>query len=412
LSLTGAEFALNATVVNQLAQARIDENVGTLGAARASYFACDPGTWSQACSTGQQNFYCTRTIVLTEPSVVMASVTGHAKVASGWHYVFIEFDDDVPNATDFCCTPPPFAPSHSYSTQWENSTTTRVVELAAGVHTVRYGQICNAAGAGLNGSSLQGAIIPKSLGATAFQCTPSTWTRASGVGAAVVGCETTVSPSQPSYLFAAATGHWQVNQAFSFGWIQVNGQPTSAVQTAGSVYTESTLWESFSTMFIGDIPSGPSTVRYLASPTTNTTVTMNGSSMTGFWIPRTAFMERGTLTPAASVQFPVGSSAAVLASGRMHLPGPALVLAAFNGHWFNNTSTWMYAWVRADGIGTTAPVEYLSPAHSYTGNWESTSHLRVLPLTGGYHTLELMGYANSGTTTLNGSSVRWLALPN
>ena len=162
-------------------------------------FECVPDGWSYAAN----RIICTTTIDLPQEMAVLAHVTGHWSVSSGWGMVEIMFGDEAMHPAGNS----PYVNKdglHGYGTaSWQPISTVRSKILPAGRHTVRYG-VSTSGGTSLNGSSLHGVTIPtQGQGASASgrsrttRCRP--WARGSSSRAcpAAGATATTRSSARP-----------------------------------------------------------------------------------------------------------------------------------------------------------------------------------------------------------------------
>ncbi len=125
---------------------------------KAGAFTCIPSRWSFS-GYRTKVVVCETTIDLPYKAVVVATFTGHWRVNTSWCYASIEFDRDTRSIKDFCCGNYRYAPTHTYSTNWENVSQTRVKVLPPGRHRIAYSFYGNS-WCYLNGSSLHGFFMP------------------------------------------------------------------------------------------------------------------------------------------------------------------------------------------------------------------------------------------------------------
>ncbi len=398
----------------------------------SSYFACLPSTWSFS-GTNKQTVTCSKTITLVEDAIVLVTAEGHmlSGTANSACLHFINVDGDVGTAVDPFGTDPTktfAAPMGTSSASWKMSPTTRILDLPKGTHT--FADTFSGAGAcTYNGMSMHGVIIPKSLGATRASCSPANWsvsTGASGTGQVV--CEQTLSIGVPSTVFAVSTGLWKATSAWAYAYNQLDGAPNvepcggvcgvstnGTNQAVGAAHTYNTVPEAVQAVRVMNVTPGSHKFGFYFIP--NTTATVIGGQQQLLIIPNSPNVDSGTFMPVWSKSYS-GPGTAISSSARIFLPRSSVVVAATTGHWFFGASSHGYFWTRADGQSAPGPdlypgEQWMAPAYSNaTGYWDSVSHIRMLPLSGGTHVLENLVGCIAGNCQLNGDSTHWFSIGN
>eukprot|EP00047_Mylnosiga_fluctuans_P005242 m.239257 g.239257 ORF g.239257 m.239257 type:complete len:739 (+) comp13456_c0_seq1:35-2251(+) len=386
---------------------------------------CVPGAWATAISGAVGG--CTITQYVTAPSIVIAMFDGHCQVTSGWLYTGISVNGDFPLASDISTSPMAtgagYAPSHTYSTVWENTRTARAAYVAPFTTlTLQVKWLSSASGAGCNGYSLKAMVIsdnalptlPNQIrlsSSNIFGCTYASWSYSITAAQNNIACTASFTSPYNMISWSYFGGHETQTAGSNYGFISIDGDavaPLADYTTANSVsssYTGASSWEGFNSGRVKYLATGAHTAALSFYPPAGATVVaFNGGGLLGLYIPADPNVGAGqAFRASANALVAITTTPTLVCSVTITLPYRATVWAEFTAS-AKVSSSWMYGTVDFDG-DTISPLTVvdntllpIGPAHTYATVFKSFGNGRAAVLTPGTHTISLYGRASVGGT--------------
>jgi len=374
----------------------------------AFVWGCDPGSWSYSAP----RIICSVQVDLTEEMAVIAHVNGHWNTTSGACFGEILFDNETtyPDGNSVYQRKEGI---HAYSAgTWMPVAMMRSRILPAGPHTFSYA-ISTTGACSLNGSSMHGIAVPTGGQGREIECDPGAWSHSDNTDI----CSIDIDLPVRSAVVAHFNGHWNVPAGGNWCIGEILFEAEAPHPDGSSAYVnrdglhgyETPSWQAVSSSRVAILEPGSRRFKYAMR--THRGCSMNGTSLHGVTFPAREGTQIATCIPPA---WDAHADTAVCSHNIM-LNRESLVLSHVQGHWLVNNGSWgmleiLYdaaeprpaassAYVNRDGI------------HGYwTRSWLPVHTARSALFAAGAH---LMRYyvLESGTTQINGSSMRTLIIP-
>eukprot|EP00048_Salpingoeca_helianthica_P012080 m.174525 g.174525 ORF g.174525 m.174525 type:complete len:748 (-) comp15322_c1_seq4:162-2405(-) len=392
-------------------------------------FNCTPTDWGTTVGAAPGTAGCSFTTTLTGPSIILASLNGHARAnsANNWYYTAISINGDNEMNSGVVFDMPGqavYGPALGYATYWQNHRAVRSRYIAhSGPVTIQGRFISLNGNTNINGYSMHGLIITTSLpiaGLTGtFMCASNTWETPIVNAAGRTLCTVPFFMPFASMVYSFFGGHMvqsttaavpSITQG-TYGWVGFDGlnQGNQSAQTYASLNAAYALnnpeFEPFNSGRTTTLARGAhnASLNFFAPVATGNT-RFNGGGLSGFYLP----LDNSISVPqtfscnTANTMF-LGTSGSTLCILNVTLPYRAVVWADFT---MNVRTTSVNEWVAASisfnndadsAIFTlnTSDKMLWGMAHTYSANPIAIGHGRATTLNAGTHKVAVIGRSSA-----------------
>lgn len=385
-----------------------DAGGGDPGEPTSFAWGCDPGSWSYSAP----RIICSVQVDLPEEMAVIAHVNGHWNTTSGACFGEILFDNETtyPDGNSVYQRKEGI---HAYSAgSWMPVGFMRSRILPAGPHTFSYA-ISTTGACSLNGSSLHGIAVPTGGQGREIVCDPAAWSYSDNADI----CSVDIDLPVRSAVVAHFNGHWNVPAGGNWCMAEILFEAEAPHPDGSSAYVnrdglhgyETSSWQAVSSSRVAILEPGSRRFKYAMR--THRGCSMNGTSLHGVTFPAPEGTQIASCIP------PAWDSHADSApcSHNIIINKESLVLSHVQGHWLVNNGSWGMLEILYDGAEPrpAASSAYVNRdgIHGYwTRSWLPVHTARSSLFAAGAHLLRYY-VLESGTTQINGSSMRTLIIP-